>query len=195
MATMDSSLNGEDDFRRFVLREAWDYTTLSNCPDKQLGALLVKGGRIIGRGANLCAPPGATYESKISFCPRLKAKRGTQRKKCLGFHAEVFACLAATSKGITPKDYARFAWHQFDGEKQGARTRRVLQRRFTEAERERIRGAELYLVGVAWVYDACKWLLEWLEITIHENNVVHQHISPDELTRRIENAAQGGNLA
>lgn len=174
--------------RRYVLQQAWDWTSLSNCRDKQLGALLVKGSYIIGRGSNLCAPPPYSYGDFLPSCPRQNSKRGTHRKKCRGFHAEVFACLSATRKGIVPQDYARFAWHQFDGEKKGAQTRRVLQGRFTTEDRERLRGAELYLVGVAYVCDACKWLLDWLQVTIHENNVVPRRLAPDDIGRLLDRA-------
>ena len=162
----------EEELRRYVLQEAWDSTQFSNCLDRQLGAILVKNGRIIGQGSNLCAPPPYKYEDVLPFCLRRNAARGTSRKKCRGFHAEIFACLSATRKGITPTDYARFAWHQFDGEKKGARTRRVLQRRFTEKDQKYLRAAELYLVGVAYVCDACHWLLDWLCVVVHKNNVI-----------------------
>ena len=141
-------------------------------------------GRIIGRGVNLCAPPPYNYGDKISVCLRRDAERGTQRKKCRGFHAEIFACLSATSGGISPKDYARFAWYQFDGEIRGARTRRVLQRHFTQEDRERLRGAELYLVGVAYVCDACQWLLDELGVIVHKDNIIPRPPADDFERRR-----------
>ena len=168
----------QEELRRYVLQEAWDWTHLSNCLDKRLGGITVKDGRIIGRGSNLCAPPPYGYGDVLPSCPRRNSVRGTNRKKCRGFHAEIFACLSVRrdkhgmSIPVTPADYARFAWHQFDGEKKGARTRRVLQGRFTEEDRERLHGAELYLVGVAYVCDVCQWLLDWLGVTIHENNII-----------------------
>ena len=168
----------QEELRRYVLEQAWDSTHLSNCLDKQLGAILMKNGHIIGRGSNLCAPPPYKYGDVLPSCPRRNSARGADRKKCRGFHAEVFVCLSVRRDKdgvripVTPADYARFAWHQFDGEEKGARTRRVLQRRFTEEDREYLRGAELYLVGVSYVCDACQWLLDWLGVVVHKNNIV-----------------------
>lgn len=182
-------LQEQEDVRIRFLQEAFDDVADSNCLDRKLAAFLVKDGHIIGRGPNLCAPPPHKYGEKLEFCPRLNAKRGTNRKKCRGFHAEIFACLSATQRGISPKDYSRFAWHQFDGEVKRDKTRLVLQRRFTTADRERLRGAELYLVGIAYVCKACQWLLDELGVGVHKENVVrYRPITPDQMARRIESA-------
>lgn len=173
----------EDELRKIILRDAWDYVKWSNCLDKQLAAFLVKEGRIIGRGWNLCAPPPYNYGDKLSVCLRKDAPRGTHREKCRGFHAEIFACLSVTRRGITAKDYGRFAWYQFDGEK-GEVTRRVLQRRFSPEDRERIAGAELYLVGIAYVCDVCQWLLDWLGVVIHEDNILPKLPATADFERR-----------
>lgn len=202
MNTFDASLTqreeqAAEELRRHILQQAWDWTYYSNCRDKQLGAILVKDGRIIGRGSNLCAPPPYEYGDVLPYCLRDGARRGTQRKRCYGFHAEVMACLSArrdkegNSVPVTERDLKRFAWWRFGikpGNKQGERTKRVLQKRFSLEDRERLRGAVLYLVGVAHVCDVCDWLLEWLGVERPKNNIVPRRIMPDDLERRIEEA-------
>jgi len=65
----------------------------STCLKIKTGAVIVKKGKTIGRGWNLCSPEGFKHGQKVGKCPRFGLKTGENYELCKPIHAEVMAIL------------------------------------------------------------------------------------------------------
>ena len=88
----------------------------STCLKIQTGAVIVKDGKIIGRGANLCSPVGFKHGQKVKSCPRMNLPSGEKYELCKPIHAEILAVLdagAKNCKGTTMYLYGHYyaCWH------------------------------------------------------------------------------------
>lgn len=70
----------------------------STCLKIQTGAVVVKDGKIIGKGANLCSPSGFNHGKKVQSCPRTDLPSGEKYELCKPIHAEIIAVLNAGPK-------------------------------------------------------------------------------------------------
>ncbi|MBI4215214.1 MAG: hypothetical protein HY602_00625, partial [Parcubacteria group bacterium] len=130
----------------------------STCLKTQTGAVIVKDGRIISRGWNLCAPEGVCHGEKVCECPRMKVKTGTGYELCRPVHAEVMACL-----NIRPDrkqgELALFASHLKPAAEE-------ILSAFTDAEKTLLSGSVLYLAGHYWACEACRRFATLLGVEI-----------------------------
>ncbi len=69
----------------------------STCAKLAIAALVIKDGRIIGRGFNMCAPDGTQYGERVDMCPRAALSSGTGYELCRPRHAERQAIRDAVS--------------------------------------------------------------------------------------------------
>ena len=70
----------------------------SNCLKINTGAVVVLGGKIVGRGYNRCSPDGFKFAEKVGECKRMKVPTGTGYELCKSIHAEVAAIVDAGAK-------------------------------------------------------------------------------------------------
>ncbi len=78
--------------------------TRSTCLKIQTGAVVVKNGKVVGKGFNLCSPEGFNHGQKIKECKRMNLPSGVGYELCKPLHAEVAAVVDAgpkRSKGAT----------------------------------------------------------------------------------------------
>ena len=85
-----------DDAKFFAEAKKASYS--STCLKVQTGAVIVKEGKIIGRGANLCSPNGFNHGKKVKSCPRMNLPSGEKYEICKPLHAELLAILDAGAK-------------------------------------------------------------------------------------------------
>ena len=140
-----------------LFSEARSSRTNSTCLKTQTGAIIVKNGALISRGANLCAPDGQTHGQAVFSCPRMAIKTGAGYELCRPIHAEVMACLNVRNER-TQEELARFASHLEPS------TEEILTA-FRPEELSRLAGATLYLVGHYWACEGCKRLTKTLGIS------------------------------
>ncbi len=124
----------------------------SNCLKTNTAAGLVKNDEIISLGNNLCSPEGSNYDDKISDCPRMNTKTGSNYELCSPVHAEVMTCL-----NIKPNrelsEIKKYAGHLELSEA-------TILAAFTEDELKQLDGSTLYLMGHYWACDNCKRFLD-----------------------------------
>jgi dCMP deaminase len=72
--------------------------TKSTCLKIKTAAVIVKNGRIIGRGYNLCSPEGFNHGKPVGSCLRMTTPTGTGYELCKGVHAEVLAIADSGAK-------------------------------------------------------------------------------------------------
>lgn len=65
----------------------------STCLKIKTAVLIVKNGKIIGQGWNMCSPEGFHHGKKVKECPRMKLPSGTGYNLCKSLHAEEMAIL------------------------------------------------------------------------------------------------------
>lgn len=82
----------------FFFGEAKRAAQKSTCLKIQTGAVIVKDGRVVGRGANLCSPVGFNHGKKVKSCPRMNLPSGEKYELCKPIHAEIVAILDAGPK-------------------------------------------------------------------------------------------------
>jgi deoxycytidylate deaminase len=123
----------------------------STCLKTQTAAAIVKEGKILSMGSNLCAPSGQEYGERISFCPRMATKTGTGYELCSPVHAEVMACLNIRPNR-SPAELGRFAGHLRLKESE-------ILSAFTEGELRLLNGSTLYLVGHYWACENCEYVV------------------------------------
>lgn len=70
----------------------------STCLKIKTAAVLVKGGKIVGEGYNLCSPAGFNHGKIVKKCLRLNVPSGTSYELCRSIHAEVLAVANAGAK-------------------------------------------------------------------------------------------------
>jgi len=136
--------------------EIWDsirgVLKSSNCLKTQLSAGIVKDGKIISVGFNLCAPNQHKYGEVLYDCPRMGVKTGTSYELCSGIHAEVMACL-----NIRPHrdsgEMGRFAAYKTVSYEE-------IRSAFTAKELDALAGSKLYLAGHYWICDSCSNFLK-----------------------------------
>lgn len=129
----------------------------STCVKTHTAAALVKDGKIIAVGYNMCAPEGQSYGDKLSVCPRAKITTGSNYELCAPMHAEVMACLNIRS-GRNKEEISNYASHlKLSPEK-------ILEA-FSTPELERLNGSTLYLMGHYWACDGCRNFLKVIGIT------------------------------
>lgn len=152
-------------------REASQHST---CVKTKTGAVIVKNGKIISRGFNLCSPSGVKYGESVKECPRMKIKTGANYELCGPVHAEVAACL-----NIWPERPAEtlggFAGHF-------QLTKSETQAAFSMRELRKLDGATLYLVGHYWACDNCVKFLE--SVGIPKENIKFDPITGSETKER-----------
>ncbi len=78
---------------KFFFAEARRLAKNSTCLKQQTAAIIVKNGRIIGVGWNLCSPDGFQHGKPVSHCPRLNLATGTDYSLCKSLHAELIALI------------------------------------------------------------------------------------------------------
>lgn len=88
----------------------------STCLKIKNGAVIVKGGKIIGRGTNLCSPVGFNHGKKVKSCPRKNLPSGEKYELCKPLHAELVAILntgAEKCRGAVMYFYGHYyaCWH------------------------------------------------------------------------------------
>ena len=69
--------------------------TESNCAKIQTGAVIVKNGKVVGEGFNLCSPVGFKHGETVEKCLRMEVPSGQGYELCKGVHAEVVAIVDA----------------------------------------------------------------------------------------------------
>lgn len=80
----------------FYFKKAQDLASRgSTCLKIQTGVVLVKEGRVVGQGVNLCSPGGFRHGRKVKKCLRLGVPSGTGYELCQSIHAEVTAVAGA----------------------------------------------------------------------------------------------------
>lgn len=72
--------------------------TKSSCLKIKTGAVIVKNGKVVGQGFNLCSPVGFRHGNPVERCLRLNTPTGTGYELCKGVHAEVVAIVDAGAK-------------------------------------------------------------------------------------------------
>lgn len=72
--------------------------TKSTCLKIKTAAVIVKGGKIVGRGYNLCSPEGFNHGKEVKKCLRMGVPSGTGYELCKSLHAEVVAVADAGIK-------------------------------------------------------------------------------------------------
>jgi len=77
---VDSTSSVRQEFESLMAR--------STCAKLAIAALVIKDGRIIGRGFNMCAPDGTQYGERVDVCPRAALPSGTGYELCRPQHAE-----------------------------------------------------------------------------------------------------------
>lgn len=70
----------------------------STCLKINIGAVIVKGKRIVGRGYNLCSPIGFNHGKKFKECKRMNLPSGQSYDLCKSIHAEIVALIDAGAK-------------------------------------------------------------------------------------------------
>lgn len=130
----------------------------SNCLKVKIASGVIKEGKIIAIGFNLCAPKPYSYGDKLSNCPRMEVKTGTNYQLCSCVHSEVMACL-----NIRPNrnyaEIAKFAAYEINSESE-------IRSVFNTQELNLLRGSELYLTGHYWVCESCKNFLNAVDIKV-----------------------------
>ena len=107
--------------RKKIVRPSWDKYFLeiaklvsqrSTCLRRQVGAVIVKGTRILSTGYN-GAPAGLTH-CEAAGCLREKRKvpSGERHELCRGLHAEENAIIQAACYGVSISGAALYATHQ-----------------------------------------------------------------------------------
>ena len=119
----------------------------SNCLKTQVSAGLVKNGKIVSIGVNLCAPNPYKYGDRLDDCPRINVKTGTSYELCSGIHSEVIACLNVRAHRNS-REIGGFAAYKTVSDT-------AIHSAFTAKELDVLRGAKLYLAGHYWVCDSC----------------------------------------
>ena len=146
----------------------------STCVKTKTGAVIVKNGRVLSSGFNLCAPDGIKYGESVSECPRMKIKTGANYGLCGPVHAEVMTALNIRPKR-TSEELAKFAGHLTP-------LRSEIIAAFDAIELKRLNGATLYLVGHYWACDGC---LRFLDVVgIPKENVKFDPITGSETKAR-----------
>ena len=74
----------------------------STCHKAQTGAVIVKDGKIIGRGHNMCSPSGEEYGERVKECKRMNVPTGTGYELCNPVHCEKAAGVDALRRGEDP---------------------------------------------------------------------------------------------
>ncbi len=120
----------------------------SNCLKTQTAAAIVRDGKILSFGFNLCAPGSSSYGDALEACPRTLTKTGTGYELCSPIHAEVMACLNIRHER-TSRELGRYAGHIQLPEKK-------ILAAFTSQELEVLNGSSLWLVGHYWACDNCQ---------------------------------------
>lgn len=89
----------------YFFRQAKRLTeTRSTCLKIKTAAVIVKNGKVVGRGFNLCSPVGFNHGKPVKKCLRMNTPTGTGYELCKGVHAEVMAVADAgikSCKGAT----------------------------------------------------------------------------------------------
>ena len=70
----------------------------STCLKINIGAVIVKNKRIVGRGYNLCSPDGFNHGQKFKECKRINLPSGQSYDLCKSIHAEIIALIDAGAK-------------------------------------------------------------------------------------------------
>jgi len=96
--------------------EAKKASQKSTCLKIQTGAVIVKDGKIVGRGYNLCSPKGFNHGQKVRACPRKNLATGDKYDLCKPLHAELVAVLNTRledCQGATMYLYGHYypCWH------------------------------------------------------------------------------------
>lgn len=90
------NLQKSDDY---YFRQAKKLTeTKSTCLKIKTAAVVVKDGKVVGRGYNLCSPEGFNHGLPVKKCLRMDVPTGTGYELCKGVHAEVMAVADAGIK-------------------------------------------------------------------------------------------------
>lgn len=97
-------------------REAKKVSRTATCLKIKSGAVIVKGGKIVGRGATLCSPAGFNHGKKVKNCARMKLPSQAKYELCKPLHAELVTVLntgVEKCQGATMYFYGHYyaCWH------------------------------------------------------------------------------------
>lgn len=91
----------DDYYFRLAARLAEEKST---CLKIKTGVIIVKDGRVVGEGYNLCSPEGFRHGEKNKQCKRMDIPSGEGYELCKPLHAEVMALIsvgAESCRGAT----------------------------------------------------------------------------------------------
>jgi hypothetical protein len=141
-----------------LVKHASDLRACSTCLKQKNAALVIKNGKVLSEGFNLCAPHGTKYGEEVHVCPRMNLKSGTGYELCGPIHAEVMAPLNIR-KNRDPEEVAQFASHlPFTPEQ--------ILSAFTSDEKKKLKGATLFLAGHYWACEGCMRFINTLGMKI-----------------------------
>ena len=96
------------DWDEYFMRIAFDVSRRSTCLRRQVGAILVKGRRILATGYN-GAPSGLRHcEEAGCIREERNVPSGERHELCRGLHAEMNAFLQAAVHGVSTRDSALY---------------------------------------------------------------------------------------
>jgi len=119
----------------------------ANCQKAQNGAVVVKDGKIVGRGFNTCKPDGSSRDSPVKSCPRMAMPHEAEYEICHIVHAEVSAMLNISSNRL-PEHYALCESHLVP-------TKKLIEQIFTKEELEILSGSTIIVSGHHCVCNGC----------------------------------------
>lgn len=159
---------------QWIFKDARTASKNSTCVKTQTGAVIIKDGKTVSFGYNLCAPEGVKYGETVPECPRMKIKTGANYELCSPVHAEIMAALNIR-KGREDEELGKFAGHL------NFQTSEILGA-FNVEELRILNGAELYLVGHYWACDNCVKFLA--AVGIPKENIKFDPITGSETKAR-----------
>lgn len=119
----------------------------ANCQKAQIGAVVVKDGKIVSRGFNTCKPDGSSRDSPVKSCPRMSMPHGAGYEICHIVHAEVSTMLNIRSDRPS-EHYALCESHLVP-------TKELIERIFTKEELEILSGSTIIISGHYHVCSGC----------------------------------------
>lgn len=119
----------------------------SNCQKAQVGAVVVKNGKIFGRGFNTCKPDGSSRDSPVENCPRMSMPHETGYEVCHIVHAEVSTMLNIRPDR-PPEHYALCESHLVP-------TKELIELIFTKEELEILSDSTIIISGHYHVCNGC----------------------------------------
>lgn len=119
----------------------------ANCQKAQIGAVIVKDGKIVSRGFNTCKPDGSSRDSPVKNCPRMSVSHEAGYEVCHIAHAEV-----STMLNIRPD---RPLEHYALCESHLVPTKELIELIFTKKELEILSGSTIIISGHYHVCGGC----------------------------------------